>query len=387
MKKTIIIIIAVIVVAVVAFFAFRPKANGFIYKTAKITRGNIQDVVTATGTINAIKTVLVGAQVTGRIKEIYVDFNSPVKQGQLIAQIDPELFQAQVDQTTANLLAGRANLMKAQATLIDAKRNFDRASQLFSQNLIAQSDRDTADTNYQTAKAGVNAAKASIEQLQAALNSAQTNIRYTKIISPVDGVVISRNIDIGQTVVSSFQAPTLFSIAQDLTKMQIDTNVNEADIGVVKTGQEVDFTVDAYPDVTFKGKVSQVRNAPITVNNVVTYDVVIYVDNPEFKLKPGMTANASIITAVKDDILRIPNAALRWVPQSKTVNKTAQKGFGAWILENNQPKRISVKLGISDDSYTEMVSGELKDGQELIVETLDKDGKPLAGPAPGPRMF
>jgi HlyD family secretion protein len=387
MKKAIIIIAAVMVVAVIAFFATRPKASGYTYKTMKVSKGDIQDVVTATGTINAIKNVSVGAQVTGRIKEIYVDFNSAVTQGQLIAQIDPELYQATVDQATANLMAGKANLMKAQASMVDAKRNDDRATQLFAQNLIAAQDRDTADTNYQMTKAAVNAAKAAVVQLEAALNSAQTNLRYTKIISPVDGVVISRNIDIGQTVVSSFQAPTLFLIAQDLTKMQIDTNVNEADIGEVKVDQEVDFTVDAYPEVTFKGKVNQVRNAPITVNNVVTYDVVIYVNNPDLKLKPGMTANTSIITAVKDGILRIPNAALRWVPPSKTVSKTAQKGFGVWVQENNQPKRITVKTGIGDDSYTEMVEGELKDGQDLIVETLDKDGKPLAPPAQGPRMF
>jgi len=386
MKKAVIIITAVIALAVIAFFALRPKANGLNYKTAKITKGDIQDVVTATGTINAIKTVLVGAQVTGRIKEIYVDFNSPVKQGQLIAQIDPELFQAQVDQASANLLAGKADLMKAKAAFTDAKRNFDRASQLFSKNLIAQSDRDSAETNFQSAKAQVNASQARVVQLEAALKSAETNIRYTRIISPVDGVVISRNIDIGQTVVSSFQAPTLFSIAQDLTKMQIDTNVNEADIGEVKLDQEVDFTVDAYPDITFKGKVSQVRNAPIIVQNVVTYDVVIYVDNPELKLKPGMTANASIIIATKDGILRIPNAALRWLPPDKANYKAAQKGFGVWVLENNQPKRVGVKLGISDDSYTELVSGELRDGQELIIETLDKDGKPPSHGGP-PRMF
>ena len=216
-----------------------------------------------------------------------MDYNAPVKKGQLIARIDPASFEAQVEQAKANLLSAKANLEKAEATRIDAQRTRDRNSKLFSENLIARSELDSAETNYETAKASVNAAKAQIAQTEAALKLVETNLRYTKIISPVDGVVISRNVDVGQTVAASFQTPTLFTIAQDLTRMQIDANVDESDIGNIIVGQDVEFVVDAYPDITFKGRVWQVRNAPITVQNVVTYDVVIQVDNPELKLKPG----------------------------------------------------------------------------------------------------
>jgi len=266
----------------------------------------------------------------------------------------------------------------------------ERNKELVSKNLIAQSDFDTAETNYETAKASVSAAQAQVKQSEAALSSAETNLFYTKIISPVDGIVVSRNVDVGQTVAASFQTPTLFSIAQDLTKMQIDTNVAEADIGKVKVGQDVEFTVDAYSDITFKGKVWQVRNAPITVQNVVTYDVVIQVGNPDFKLKPGMTANVSVIISIKKDVLKIPNAVLRFKPAEKSKpfekSKTValQRGSGVWILEQGKPKRVPVSTGISDGNYTELVSGEIKEGQELIVESLTKAKAPQPS---GPRMF
>ena len=254
----------------------------------------------------------------------------------------------------ANLLAAKANLEKAEVSLVDAKRTRERNAELFSKNLIARSDLDTAETNYETAKASVNAAKAQVAQADAALKTAQTNLRYTRIVSPVDGTVVSRNVDVGQTVAASFQTPTLFTIAQDLTKMQIDTSVDEADIGKIKVGQDVEFTVDAYPDSTFKGKVGQVRIAPITVQNVVTYDVVIKVDNPELKLKPGMTANVSIIVAEKKDVLKIPNAALRFRPAGEDEDESSRRrARGVWILENEKPKRIPVTIGISDGNYTE----------------------------------
>ncbi len=317
MKKILIGGVILIVIAVAGFFLFRGKGNEPKFRFDKVARGDIEMAVTATGTVNPVTTVLVGTQVSGTIKNIYVDFNSPVKKGQLIARIDPALFEAQVNQARANLFSAKANLEKAEATLVDAKRTMDRNKELFSKNLVARSDLDTAETNYETAKASVSAAKSQVAQSEAALSSAETNLYYTKIISPVDGIVVSRNVDVGQTVAASFQTPTLFSIAQDLTKMQIDTNVAEADIGKVKVGQDVEFTVDAYSDITFKGKVLQVRNAPITVQNVVTYDVVIQVGNPEFKLKPGMTANVSIIISIKKDVLKIPNAALRFKPAEK----------------------------------------------------------------------
>lgn len=383
-----IVIAGGVILVLILFFALRGRSNGPEYRTEPVTRGDITATVTATGSVNAVTTVLVGTQVSGTIRSLYVDFNSPVKKGQIIAQIDPSSFEAQAQQARANLSVAAANLEKAEAALVDAKRTLDRNTQLSAKNLIPRSDLDTATTNYDSAKAQVSAAKAQIEQARAALAFAETNLKYTKIVSPVDGVVISRNVDVGQTVAASFQTPTLFTIAQDLTKMQIDTNVAESDIGVVKLGQDVDFTVDAYPDVTFKGKVSQIRRAPITVQNVVTYDVVVLVNNRELKLMPGMTANVSIIIATKKDVLKIPNTALRFRPSERMQGKSPQgpdkKGPGAWVLENGKPKRASVTLGISDGAFTEVVSGELREGQNLIVESLKKD---KAQRPSGPRMF
>ena len=385
MKKILIGSLIVIVLGVGCFFLFKGKENGMKYRVQKVARGEIVSSVTATGTVNAVTTVLVGTQVSGTIKTLYVDFNSPVKRGQLIAQIDPATFEAQVGQAKANLFSAKANLEKSEATVIDAKRTMERNRELVSENLIAQSDFDTAETNYETAKASVGEAKAQIAQTEAALKFAETNFQYTRIISPVDGVVISRNVDVGQTVAASFQTPTLFTIAQDLTKMQVDTNVDEADIGNVKVGQDVDFTVDAYPETTFKGSVWQIRNAPIIVQNVVTYDVVIKVENPELKLKPGMTANVSIITSFKKDILKIPNTALRFMPSEEEVGKSVKKGLGIWIIKEGKPERIAIVTGISDGNYTELVSGALKEGQEVITESLaNKKEQPVPH---GPRMF
>jgi HlyD family secretion protein len=384
MKKVAIIGAIIIAVAVAGFILFRGKGNEPKFRTERVIRGDIEMTVTATGTVNPVTTVLVGTQVSGTIKNIYVDFNSPVRKGQLIARIDPALFEAQVNQARANLLSAKANLEKAEATSVDAKRTMERNKELLAKNLIAQSDFDTAETNYETARTSVSAAKSQVAQSEAALSSAETNFYYTKIVSPVDGIVVSRNVDVGQTVAASFQTPTLFSIAQDLTKMQIDTNVAEADIGNVKVGQDVEFTVDAYPDITFKGKVWQVRNAPITVQNVVTYDVVVQVDNPELKLKPGMTANVSIIVSIKRNVLKIPNAALRFKPAEKVKLAAQQKGAGVWILEQEKAKRVPVSLGISDGNYTELVSGNIREGQELIVESLTKA---KAQQPSGPRMF
>lgn len=385
MKKILISGILVFAAAVFAFLLIRGDVKKPHYRTEKAGRGDIVMTVTSTGTVNPVTTVLVGTQVSGTIKEIFVDFNSPVKKGQLIARIDPALFEAQVSQARANVMSARANLEKAEATLVDSKRTMERNKELFLKNLIARSDFDTAETNYETAKASVSAARAQVTQTEAALQVAETNLHYTKIVSPVDGIVVSRSVDVGQTVAASFQTPTLFSIAQDLTKMQIDANVDESDIGNIAVGQDVEFIVDAYPDITFKGRVWQVRNAPITVQNVVTYDAVIEVDNPALKLKPGMTANVSIIVAVKKDVLRIPNAALRVKPSEKVAQTPEKKGPGVWISEKGQLKRVSVSLGISDGSYTEVVSGELAEGHEVVTESLDKSN--AAAPGGPPRMF
>jgi len=389
MKKKIvvgIVIVSMVLLATGVFFFFKNRGNGPKYKMDRVTKGDIKATVTATGTMNAVVNVLVGTQVSGTIKALYVDFNSPVKKGQILAQIDPATFQAQVDQARANLMLAKANVEKAEAARVDAKRTMERNRVLFARNFIARSELDTSETNYQSASAQLSASKAQVEQARAALAYAQTNLIYTKIISPVNGIVISRNVDVGQTVAASFQTPTLFNIAQDLTKMQIDTNVDEADIGKIKVEQPVEFTVDAYPDTTFMGKVSEVRNAPTTIQNVVTYNVVVKVDNPELQLKPGMTANVSLVLADKKGVLRIHNAALRFRPVEKGKEASAQKGPGVWVLENKKPKRISVVLGITDGNYTEILTTDLKEGDEIIVEATGS-GKKSDAPSMGPPVF
>jgi HlyD family secretion protein len=375
-----------ILAAVAAFAVLAPaacKKGGPKYVTEKITRGNVTTTVSATGTVNPVTSVNVGTQVSGRISALNADFNSPVKKGELIATIDPALFQAQVAQARANLGNAKANLEKAQATEADAKRTYERYKNLYGRNLVAKSQMDTAETAYLTAHASTLAAGTQVDQAAAALQTAETNLFYTRIVSPVDGVVISRNVDVGQTVAASFQTPTLFVIAADLTKMQIDTTVDEADISAVKNGDDAEFTVDAYPEETFKGVVEQVRNAATTVQNVVTYDVVVKVDNRGLKLKPGMTADVSIITAVVKDVLRIPNAALRFIPTQAGRPAPSERGPAVWVERKGQPLRVPVRIGLSDDSYTELVSGDLKEGDEVILESTAKP----AGRQPGFRMF
>jgi HlyD family secretion protein len=379
MKKKIIVITVVLiaVMAVGIFFYVHKDGKKAAYKTEKVSRGEIKSVVTATGTVNAVTTVSVGTQVSGTIKKLFVDYNSPVKKGQLLAQIDPSTFQGQVDQARANLLSAQANMEKAVVNVTDARRTYERNRELFAQNFIARSELDTAETNLHSAEAQLKVNQAQVEQTQAALKIAETNFQYTNIISPVNGTVISRSVDVGQTVAASFQTPTLFSIAQDLTKMQINTSVDEADIGRVHTGQDVSFTVDAYPDTVFAGKVSEVRNAPTTVSNVVTYDVIIKVDNPQLKLKPGMTANVSITVETRHDVLRVPNAALRFKPAetkkkgASTPDKQGMKGTKVWILEKDKPIPVQVTIGLSDGTYTEISAGELKEGQEIITDNLN----------------
>ncbi len=384
-KKTLIIcIILIVILAAGAFFVLRKGENGPKFRTEKVTKGDVRATVTATGTVNAVTTVLVGTQVSGTIKTLYVDFNSPVKKGQLLAQIDPATFDAQVGQARANLSLAKANVEKAEAALVDAKRTMERNKTLYARNLIARSDLDTSETNYQSATAQISASKAQVEQARAALRLAETNLMYTRIISPVDGTVISRSVDVGQTVAASFQTPTLFNIAQDLTRMQIDTSVDEADIGKIQVDLPVEFLVDAYPETNFIGRVSEIRNAPTTVQNVVTYDVVVKVDNPDLKLKPGMTANVSVILADKKGILRVPNAAFRFRPSEKEKEPADQKGPAVWVLENRKSKRIKVTTGISDGNYTEILSGDLKESQELILEATGNSKKTNPPPMGGP---
>jgi len=391
MKKSAVIGIAVAGVAALvltAYFILQSRNHGAQYKIEKITRGDIQETVFASGTINAITTVLVGTQVSGRIKQVLVDYNSRVKQGQVIAQIDPSIFQTQVDQARASLMVAQANVQRATSALLEAQRTFDRYHELYQNKFLSKADLDNTEANYNSAKTQVIVAKAQVTQATAALEYAETNLKYTDIVSPIDGVIIQRNIDVGQTVAATFQTPTLFQIAQDLTKMQIDTNVNEVDIGKIQVGQEAQFTVGAYPDLSFSGKVFQVRNAPntglglmqaIQTQAVVSYDVVIKMDNPDLKLKPGMTANVTIITANKKGVFKIPNAALRFIPPEEVMAKAPQKGYGIWTLERGKPVRVKITIGISDENYTELTSGEIREGQEVIVELEDKNHQSGSG--------
>jgi HlyD family secretion protein len=398
------IVVAVVVIGVLAaggWLLLKNRGNGVQFRTERVTRGDLRAAVTATGTVSAVTTVLVGTQVSGTIKAIFVDFNSPVKKGQLLAQIDPALSEARVAQARANLQASEANVQKAEVTLKDARRTLERSRALFARNYVARSDLDTAETNEQSAAAQLNAAKAQVEQNRAALLQEDTTLQYTRILSPVDGVVISRNVDIGQTVAASFQTPTLFSIAQDLTQMQIDTNVDEADIGRIMVGQTVQFTVDAFPGTTFPGKVSEIRNAPTTVQNVVTYDVVVKVANPDRKLKPGMTANVSVITATAQGTLKVPNAALRfkWMADrepdrekagapakgAEAAGAAGQKKQGVWILDGQQPRRVPLVAGISDGNYTAVPSGDLKEGDAVIIDATG--GSKKNAPQLGGRGF
>lgn len=533
LKKKLFYLGGVIVLAVAGFIGytqfFQKAGSAEKYKTVKVERGNLSTFVTANGTVNPVTTVLVGSQVSGTIQKLNADFNSIVKKGQLIAQIDPAIFQAQVAQTAAkvenakasllntqadlatsrsNIEASRANVVKARVSLEDARRNLKRAMELFAQNLISASDRDAAQTSHdsaaaqleatlaqqnaaiaqmESAKARVESAKAQIKQADAELEMAQVNLDHTRIAAPVNGIVISRNVDVGQTVAASLQAPTLFTIAQDLTEMQVETNVSEADIGRVAKQQETTFTVDAYPLMTFQGKVTEIRNAPITIQNVVTYNVVIHVRNPELKLKPGMTANVSILVSHKDNVLKIPNSALRFRPefakkeagaqQKKSTPAAApspskgnpnpeailerlkvelaltsdqqagiaivlkdaqsqirdafraggaeeakakgkelrlsnrqkirslltgeqQKKYDQMVqrpestegpapvarvwtpVQGGKPVSVEIATGVSDGSFTEIVSGDLKEGQEVITEALGGNSKPAATQAP-----
>jgi HlyD family secretion protein len=517
---TLIVVIVLLAGGLVAYQWVGREGSNQKFRTVKVERGEITSTVTATGTINPVITVLVGSQVSGTIRALYADFNSRVKEGQVIAQIDPALFEAQVDQAKANVATSLANLSNAQANLqniqanlvkaevavSDAKRTLDRNIQLMKMNAIAQAALDTTQANYESAvaqrdatkaqlevaRSQIESARAQVEHSKAALKLAETNLRYTTIRSPVTGIVISRNVDVGQTVAASLQAPTLFTIAKDLTQMQVDTNMSEADIGRVVVGQEATFTVDAYPEKTFRGRVSEIRNAPTIVQNVVTYDVVIQVDNRDLKLKPGMTANVSVIIAHKDGVLKIPNTALRYRPEfakaavgegvvkkdkgsqggeatgerdtggqqrggttaerlTEGLNLTPEqqskvemvlrssrqeiqeirekskpedarvkiqsllrqkiigflteeqrqrwqnrqregveewKSARVWVLSSaGKPVPVSMILGITDGTFSEVVSGDLKEGAELIVEDTSKKKTQSTNVGPPPFML
>ena len=366
MNKKIIILVSILMVVLIVSAVFLKNNKKPDYLTAPIEKHTITQVVEASGTVQPVQTVSIGSQVSGMIKEIYVDYNSKVKKGQLLAQIDTSLFTAQVEQSQANIANARANLEKIQAVAENDKKTLNRYKNLYKRNFIAKSELDLAESTYKSDLAQISAAKAQIAQASAAYNTAAANLRYTKIISPVDGIVVSRGVDVGQTVAASFQTPELFSVAQDLTQMQIEASVSEADIGKVKVGQEVTYTLDGYQDSVFDGKVLQVRIALTTVQNVVTYTVIIKVDNEDMKLIPGMTANVSIITSKKSDVLSVPNSAIKFTPYTDG-NRPKYKEQGIWILKNKKPERITIKSGASDDTHTEVISDEIHENDFVIV--------------------
>ena len=379
---------AAAVVALGAAFAWRyahsQAAPAVRYQTATVDRGPIAAKVTASGALSAIVTVQVGSQVSGRILAWYADFNAPVKKGQLIAVIEPSLFKAAVEQARANYASAKAGYDKTLANRLAAERNYARTQALFAQQLASRADLDAAEAQAGAARADVGAAEAAMQQGRAALDQAMLNLSYTKISSPIDGIVISRNIDVGQTVAASFQAPTLFTIARDLTKMQVDTNVAEGDVGKIREGMEATFTVDAFPTRTYRGVVRQVRDNAQTIQNVVTYDAVIDVDNSDRSLRPTMTANCTFVYATKADVVRLPNASLRFKPDAATVGAMT---FGSqvrpelpmdrlapdqriiWVTRGH-PVPIVARMGISDGMVTEVAEGELQPGDVVVTEAV-----------------
>ncbi len=367
-----------VIAAVVIAIRMRSSASKgqLQFDTAAVVRGPLQARVTASGTVNALVTVQVGSQVSGTIEALGADFNSIVKRGQMIARIEPGLYRTAVLQARANLLSARAGVEKAAAQLLDAQRLAARDTLLLAKTLISQAEYDSAVTAVTVADAQLDGAKAAQAQASAAQAQAQLNLSYTTIVSPINGVVITRNIDVGQTVAASFAAPTLFLIGEDLKKMQVDTNIPEADVGRLAKGMPTSFTVDAYPGETFRGAIREVRNSPQTIQNVVTYDAVIDVDNSGLKLKPGMTANLNVTYADRADVVKIPNAALRFRPPISWMGKPAVPPAPAsdhktvWILRAAAPVAVSVRTGVSDGSFSELLEGDLKVGDALITEAI-----------------
>jgi HlyD family secretion protein len=424
--------------------------NAITYETVPVERGSIQARITATGNLNAVVDVLVSSQVSGNIKALYADWNSKVKKGQLVALIDPEIFQAQVDQATATFRSAHSATITAQAQLeksksdlsaanateksaeavaakdlaneTNAKSQWERAEELLRDEVIAQQDYDTAKANYDASQAQVTADHAQIDaakqdiqsaqasvrvaqsqlttaqaqerQTQAALQQAQINLDHTRIMAPVDGTVVARRMDVGQTVASTLNPPTIFEIAQDLTKMQVDTNVDESDVGNVAKGQRAAFIVDSYPGTTFQGVVADIRKAPIITQNVVTYDVVITVDNSDLKLFPGMTANVTILAAKLEDTLKVPNSVLRFRPSATILRKTGLAAAPAdkqqlYVFSGGKMQAVPVKFGLSDGKYTAVSSDQLQAGEQVVVRatTASTSGSSSATSAPPtPRM-
>ena len=411
------IVIAALVIAAgggVWWFGFHSGRSDVHYRFGKVEKGELRIIVTATGTVQPFLLVQVGTQVTGTIQKLNVDFNSTVKANQVVAQIDPAPFQAVVDQNKANLDKAVSDVVRVKAMLTQAEKELARSRELQKKELISASDLDTAVANYDSLVATVKVSDAAVAQAQATLESSQVNLRYCTIVSPIDGIVISRNVDVGQTVAASLAAPTIYVISDDMKKMQIQASVAEADIGRIKENMDVSFTVDAHRNDTFRGKVAQIRLSPTTVQNVVTYTVIINADNPEMKLLPGMTANVAFEISQYNDVVKIPNAALRFTPpgMADPVAKEAPKdspgkkdppadgapaahpGGGknrekksagrVWVSGPEGPVAVAISVDATDGAFTRMVKGELAEGQEVIVGILMEGGDAMTNPfAPG----
>lgn len=360
------------------------------YSTAPVTRGAVIRAVVATGTVNPVLTIIVGSYVSGTIQDIQCDFNTQVKKGQVCAKIDPRPYQTVVDQNRANLAVAQAQLAKDKANLAYAQVTFDRNARLAETNAVSKDALDNARSALDQAQAQIGVDEATIKQRQAQLEAAEVNLGYTNIISPVDGTVVGRNVTIGQTVAASFQTPTLFLIASDLTKMEVDTNVSESDIGSIKEGNKGYFTVDAFPNRSFQGAVTQIRQAPQTLQNVVTYDVVVSVENDDLALKPGMTAASRIITDARRDVLRVPSQALRYTPAGVATRpagtRAGNQGASTesshrtiWVLRDGSQVRIPVVVGLDDDTHAEIVSGDVAPGDRVII-TEQRNGARSSGP-------
>jgi HlyD family secretion protein len=369
------------------------------YVTTPVTRGDVVTAITASGTVNPVVTVEVGSYVSGPIEMLSCDYNTRVRKGQLCAKIDPRPFEVTVAENEASLATSKAQLVKDQAGLAYAKLANARAALLFSQDSGSRDAADAARNAYDQAVALVGLDQATVAQKAATLKAARINLGYTDIVSPVNGTVVSRNVNVGQTVAASFQTPTLFLIATDLTQMQVDTNVSESDIGGVVEGADASFTVDAFPEKVFRGKVTQVRQAPISVQNVITYDAVVTVANPDLLLKPGMTATAKIVRAEALNVLRVPSSALRFTPSGVTRPASARADHGAgaghgprqgrravWVQRDGKLVRVRVTVGLDDDSFAEIKAGDLKAGDQVVVSETTAGKTASAGSSARPAL-
>jgi HlyD family secretion protein len=420
-KKKAKILFSLLTFAVAGYAGFQflsPAEAIYVYRTQPATRGVITSSISATGKVNAVEMVAVGTQVSGTIKELYVDYNSPVQKGQLLALLDPDVLLSKIEENKASLAVAQAGVVKARAEVANAQRSDTRNRELWERKLIAKSDAENAETQLMVARAGLTEASSRVLQAQESLKQAETNLKYTKITSPIDGVVISRQVDVGQTVAASLQTPTLFSIARDLTQMQVEANIDEADIGRIQEGQKAICRFDSWPQDSFEAVVAQKRLSPETISNVVTYVVILKIDNEEGKLMPGMTANISVVTERRDDVLRIPAAALRFTPPAGAVANSANsagsanrsEGRTGGLLPMPQPRRRSggddggrndeqvvwlvdngrlagsvvvEETGVSDRTWVELrgdALSSIREGQELAVAfVLEKPGSASAG--------